>query len=392
VKRLLLVACACHGASAVEPAAVEAVRTATVHHADVVDRIVLTGELHAESSTELIVPRTEQMQLAIRWMAEDGAHVKAGEKVLEFDNSAFTKALEDKRLAVLDAEMTLKAAQDLATIDAETKVTELRQHHIALDKAIVKASVPADLLSGREAQDRALDKRRMEVAVDKAQQALASAKQETALDLEVKKIDLEKAKRAIDEAEKTIAALVLTAPREGVVVDEMHPWMGHKFRVGDTVQAGMTIITIPDLSQPMMVQAELSDVDDGRISVGMTGTCTLDAYPRDPVACTVKDIAPVARTKGEGSLRRGFGVTVTLANTEMTRMRPGMSVKVELHRQPIQGALVVARGAVVFDKSPHVRLQGGDSRDVKLGACDAQVCIVDGGLADGDVVVIGGGS
>jgi multidrug resistance efflux pump len=392
VKRLLVVLCACHGASAVEPAAVEAVRTATVHHGDVVDRIVLTGELHAESSTDLMVPRTEQMQLAIRWMAEDGSHVNAGDKVLEFDNSAFTKALEDKRLAVLDAEMTLKAAQDLAAIDAESKVTELRQHHIALDKAVVKASVPADLLSGREAQDRALDKRRMEVAVEKAEQAQAAAKQETALDLDVKKIELDKTKRAIDDAEKTIAALVLTAPRDGVVVDEMHPWMGHKFRVGDTVQAGMTIITLPDLSQPMKVQSELSDVDDGRITAGMTGTCTLDAYPHDPVECTVKDITPVARTKGEGSLRRAFGVNVTLAKTDMTRMRPGMSVKVELHREPIKNALVVARGAVVFDKTPHVRLQNGDSRDVKLGACDAQLCAVDSGLVDGDVVVIGGGS
>jgi len=185
---------------------------------------------------------------------------------------------------------------------------------------------------------------------------------------------------------------VLTTPRDGVVVDEMHPWMGHKFRVGDTVQAGMTIITIPDLAQPMMVQSELSDVDDGRVSIGMTGACTLDAYPAEPVDCTVKDLAPVARTKGEGSLRRAFAVVISLAKTDPSRMRPGMSVKVELHRQPINGALVVARGAVSFDKSPHVRLQGGESREVKLGACDPQVCIVDSGLADGDVVVIGGGS
>jgi len=173
---LLVVACACHGSGTTEPLAIEPTRTATVHHADVVDRIVLTGELHAETSTSLVVPRTEQMQLAIRWMAEDGAHIKAGDKVLEFDNSAFTKALEEKHLAVLDAEMTLKAAQDLATIDAATKSTELRQHRIALDKATVKASVPADLLSGREAQDRALDKRRMQVAADKAEQSLAAAK------------------------------------------------------------------------------------------------------------------------------------------------------------------------------------------------------------------------
>ena len=61
----------------------------------------------------------------------------------------------------------------------------------------------------------------------------------------------------------------------------------------------------------------------------MTGTCTLDAYPAEPIACTVKDLTPVARIEGEKSLRRAFAVTLTLASTK-DKMRPGMSVKVEL--------------------------------------------------------------
>jgi len=53
----------------------------------------------------------------------------------------------------------------------------------------------------------------------------------------------------------------------------------------------------------MEVRSELSDVDDGRIDVGETGTCVLDAYPDDPIACTVAGITPVARIKGQNSLR-----------------------------------------------------------------------------------------
>jgi multidrug efflux pump subunit AcrA (membrane-fusion protein) len=410
VKAWLLVLAACGGGGAVEPMATEAVRTQAVHRRDIVERVVLTGEVHAEASENMVVPRTENGPLAIRWMAEDGEAVKAGDKVLELDNSAVTKALEDKRLAVVDAEMTLKAAEDIAAMETQSKITELAQHKIAFDKATVKASVPGDLLSGREAQDRALDKRRMEVAFNKAQEALAAQKQEAALDLQVKRIDLDKAKRAIDAAEKTIAELVLAAPRAGVVVVETHPWEGRKFHTGDTVQAGMTIITMPDLSRPMEVRAELSDVDDGLITTGMPGSCTLDAYPTQPVTCAVKELAPVARTKGQDSLRRAFAVVVSLSTSDPARMRPGMSVKVELKRPPVANALVVPRAAIVdksgepptrstaasgaetIGKTVRVRMSSGEARDVTLGACDAQGCAVEHGLADGDVVIVGGGA
>src|SRR5262249_27063494 len=148
----------------------------------VADRQLMTGELHGISSVALTVPRTESWQLAIRWLAEDGAPVKAGDRVVELDNSAFTAQLEEQRLALLEAEMTLRGARDLDAIATEQKPTELRQHQIALDKATVHAGVPADLLTGRDAQDRQLDKKRAEVAVDKAAHDLAAQREEAALD------------------------------------------------------------------------------------------------------------------------------------------------------------------------------------------------------------------
>jgi hypothetical protein len=147
----------------------------------------------------------------------------------------------------------------------------------------------------------------------------------------------------------------------------------------------------------MQVEADLSDVDDGRAAVAMTGTCTLDAYPTEPIGCTVKDLTPVARIEGQKSLRRAFAVTLTLADSK-DKMHPGMSVKVELARGKVP-ALVVPRGALVpkmegpgFTPGPgegkqvQVRLADGSLRDVTLGACDAQGCAVDKGLGDGEEV------
>ncbi|HSN27025.1 MAG TPA: hypothetical protein VLT45_12080 [Kofleriaceae bacterium] len=379
----LLVLAAC-GSQPAQHNAAETVRLVKVVKRDVTDRVLLTGELKAASAVDLAVPRTDSWQLAIRWLIEDGTPVKAGDRLVELDNSAFTKELEQKKLALLEAEMTLRSTDALGRIDLASKQTELDQAKLTLAKATLKADVPADLLSGRDSQERQLEKKRAEIAVKKAEDVLASAKQQQALELKVKQIELDKAKRGIETAEKTIAELVLKAPRDGIAVIDDHPWEGRKFHTGDTVQPGMTIATLPDTNAPMQVQADLSDVDDGRAAVAMTGTCTLDAYPSEPIACTVKDLTPVARIEGQKSLRRAFAVTLTLAATK-EKMRPGMSVKVELARPGVAG-LVVPRGAIVFGKQPRVRLSDGSLHDVTVGPCDAQGCIVEKGVTEGEVV------
>jgi hypothetical protein len=107
------------------------------------------------------------------------------------------------------------------------------------------------------------------------------------------------------------------------------------------------------------------------------------------VACSVELLAPVARpSPGLDPLRRAFEVTLALAQGDPARMRPGMSVKVELDRPAVRG-LIVPRGAVVRGAPVQVRLGSGELRAVELGGCDAQRCAIARGLADGDEVVDG---
>ena len=77
-----------------------------VEKGEIADRVLLTGALRATSCESSCACRArDAWQLPIRWMAEDGAVVKAGERALEFDNSAFTAQLEEKKLALLEAEI-----------------------------------------------------------------------------------------------------------------------------------------------------------------------------------------------------------------------------------------------------------------------------------------------
>lgn len=306
-------------------------------------RVLLTGELEATDSVSFDVPRTEAWQLSLRWMIEDGSPVKAGERVMELDNSAFTQGLEEKKIAVKEAESALRTFRDLAALGITVKEHELAQQKLALARATLLASVPGELLPARTAQQRKLDRERAEVEVAKAQAALTTERSATALDVKVKLIEVEKAKRAITTAETAIKDLVMTAPRDGIALIGVHPWEDRPYEVGDMVQPGMTVMTMPDLSKPLVVRAELSDVDDGRIAAGAKGTCTLDAYPHQPVPCRVTELAPVAQSVSRESLRRVFAVKLALDTTNHEQMRPGMSVKVELPGTPL--AAVKSAGA-----------------------------------------------
>ena len=150
------------------------------------------------------------------------------------------------------------------------------------------------------------------------------------------------------------------------------------------VQPGWTVVELPELSA-MRVEATLSDVDDGRVAAGARATCTLDAWPDQPLSGTVREVAPVAQEVGQRSLRRAFKVVVALDHTDPERMRPGMSVKVEVRGTPVVGGLTAPRAALDV-AAPAAFLASGERVPVELGPCDAHRCVITKGLAEGQAL------
>lgn len=370
----------------------DGVHTAVVHGGDLIDRVLLTGALHSVSAVDLEVPNVESTMLAIRWMAGSGAVVKAGDRVLAFDDSPFTGKLQESHATLREEELKFRLEDARAALDLEDKKLEVRRKQNDRDKAKLLADIPADLTVERTVKENKLRLGQGEAGLSKAEKELAALITKQALEKRARQIDLDKTRRTIATAEHAISALVITVPRDGVVVIDTDPMDNHKFHAGDTVMPGTAIVSLPDLTKPMEVRADLIDVDDGRVSLHMAGTCTLDGYPDDPLPCTVETLAPIARAKDQSSLRRSFSATLALAHGDPARLRPGMAVKVELHRQPLHG-LVVPRGAVMRADAPggthaRVRLPSGELHDVTLTACDAQQCAIASGLSEGDIVSI----
>ncbi|HEV8580809.1 MAG TPA: efflux RND transporter periplasmic adaptor subunit [Thermoanaerobaculia bacterium] len=373
----------CSGAGARAEAPREAGEELTVRRGSFRQRVLLSGELAAARGEALIVPRTNAFQLAIRWMAEDGAVVKAGDPVVAFDNSQFASDLEEKRLSAFDAGSSLDQAEADAKTQKAEKQFQVEKERSEVAKARIAAAIPKDLLSLREYQERQLALARAQAELAKAEEDLAAQRRGSVADVQIQKITLEKSRREIRTAEEAIEALTLRAPRAGIVLIANHPWEGRKLQVGDTIWVGMTVATLPELSS-MIVQASLSDVDDGRIAPGLAALCTLDAYPGVTYRGRVAEISPVARESRRSLLLRSFPVRIDLERSDPRRMRPGMSVRVEVLGPERKDALLVPRAALDLSGArPRALLAAGGASAVRLGPCAANECVVESGLREG---------
>lgn len=364
-------------------------RVLVVTRGDLHDVVLLTGKLSAVNSQTLKTPPTSVGRLSIRYLADDGARVKKGDVVLQFDTADLASRVEERKLEALEAENRLIREKSNNRAMEADKAFAVVDTDIVLQKGAISAEVPANILPEREYQERQLLVERTSVQLAKVKDALTAHQKGSSLAMDIEHIALEKTKREIAAAERELASLSLTAPSDGILIVMDHPWEARKFIVGDSIWPGFPIVELPDLSV-MEVKARLSDVDDGRIVKGMSGECVLDAFADRSFPCRVEELSPVAQSETRESMRRGFAVKLSLESTDAEHMRPGMSVKVQVQartardvlRAPLAG-LDVAGGRAY--------LQGGGEAEVTIDWCNRQMCIIEDGLSEGARLRAGGG-
>jgi HlyD family secretion protein len=354
-----------------------------VHRGTFRNTIVLTGELEAARGAMVSVPPLPTWQSSIKWLCQDGTEVKEGDRVAELDNTAFTADLYKKREDLTQAEQELQEKEAEWSADLRDKQFDLDKKQAELEKAKIEAAVPKDIVSNRDYEDRQTKLRRATTDFEKARATLAAQQKAVASDRGNLQLKIGRAKREYETGETAIQALVLRAPRDGIVVIKDHPWEGRKLQASDQVWVGFSIAMIPNLDS-MQVAASLADVDDGRVAAGMPATVTLDGYPSMRLPGRVVSVAAVAQESARQSLRRAFRVVVRLDRVDRTRMRPGLSARVEIARAAQTNVLLAPRSAIDFaGRQPRARLDSGKLVAVSIGDCNTQECVVTSGLEDG---------
>lgn len=341
--------------------------------------LLLSGELRAVSGYPVVVPDLPEWETTIRWIIEDGTEVVEGERLVELDTAQIASQLEDKEIA------RLQKINELASQEAEVAKTlaerefAVERARIELERTVIDADVPEDVQSRRVFQEAQLALEQARVAHEKAVADLEASREASAAQLDVLNVELAQAAREVEEAQRAIETMALEAPRNGIVVVGENRREDRKFQAGDMVWVGYPVLEIPDLSA-MMVEARLSDVDDGKIAVGMRTKCTLDTYPDSPIAGVVTEISPVAHEAGRRSMQRYFRVAVNLDTSDPELMRPGMSVKVEVETISLSDVVLAPREALAFeDEGVYVILARGGREPVQLGPCNVLECVLEDG-------------
>jgi len=354
-----------------------------VYRGALAERHLLTGSLEAVEGAEIKVPRTREHRLQIQWLAPDGAMVAEGDTVLEFDNSSFTANLDQQRTALQRSRRTIlqtRALGEARLRDAEAGVQRAR---ISLAKAEIDASVPESVRSRYDHKSFELAAAKARTDYEKAVADLRSTTAAVESENRVGDEEYRKVERELTVAEEALKALVLTAPRGGIIVVDEHPWEDRKYQIGDTLFPGWTVLRIPDLDR-LRVRAALSDVDDGNLERGMPARCTPDIEPDLHIEGRISEITPIAREQRIFSERRGFDVTVEIGTDYgEVLLVPGMSVLVEVETIAAE-SLLIPRSAVDLDSEPpRALLRNGNWSEIEIGECSAQNCVLLGGLDEG---------
>lgn len=385
---VLLSSAACAGdglRGAVDAVATEDLR---VSRGVVRERLLLSGELTAEEGAVLTAPNVNIWPLQIRWLAADGTAVQAGERVVEFDSSQLASNLEELRLRVVEAANNLAGERARAASEEAQARFAVEKARAELEKARIDAAIPAGLLAELQHAERQLAADRAALELEKAERTLASKQAAAAAQLEIMRIALAEAESEVSRAIDNVNRLTLRAPGDGVLLIAEDRNERRTFQVGDRMWPGNIVARLPDLTT-MIAEARLFDVDDGRLVAEQPVLATLDAFPDQPLEGRVRSIGPLAEQQGRESLRRFFRVRIDLEGIDTTRMLPGMSVRIEALVEGTEEGLLVPRASLAWgDDGVHARRADGSWAAVRLGPCDALLCVLEDGLAAGTALAL----
>lgn len=316
-----------------------------VRRGDLSIGVEITGTLRAIESQLLGPPAVpDTWNYKISFMAPEGSEAKPGMPVLRFDTQQLQQQLEQKVAERDSAATELEKRRVDLTREVRDMELQLAEARGALRRAELKVEVPEGLQSAQELSEAKLDLQvaRAEVAsLERRLELVREGGEAEVADLREKR---DRAIARVSEIEQYIGRMTVAAPRAGTVI-YVSDWRGDKMKVGDDVWQARKVLEIPDLSR-MEASGFVDESDAGRIEVGQPVTLRLDAHPESEYRAEVSEIARAVQRKDRGNPIKQVEITITLADTDTERMRPGMRFQGEVEVDRAEGVLLAPAEAV----------------------------------------------
>jgi len=307
------------------------VTTAEVTRGDFVDYIQIRGDIRPAKSIVLAAPLQAGGEMQIVKLVANGAVVKKGDIVVEFDATSLQQRLQERRSELKTAEGEIEQTAAQAKITAEQQATNLMKAKYDVDRAKLDLG-KRDLVSRIEFEGAKLSLADAEQRLKEVEAKALSVKAGADAEMLGKKRKRDKAQGDVDRTLASIEALRLRTPADGTVNILQNPRSGNmfggggvEFREGDRAWAGASILELPDLSS-IHLEARLDESDRGRLKVGQTASVKIEAVPGKDLAARVDLISVLARVDFSSGWPpvRNFDLGLVLDDRD-PRIRPGMT-------------------------------------------------------------------
>jgi len=374
------------------------VTTVAVTHGEFVDYIQIRGDIRPAKSIVLNAPLQSGGDLQIVKLVKNGATVKKGEVVVEFDATMLVQRLAERQSDLKAAEREIEQLQAQQKINAEERKTALMKAQYDVDRAKLDLG-KRDLISQIEFEEAKLALSDAEQRFKETQAKQHSTDAAAEADLVGKRRKRDKAQYDVDRTTASIEGLHLRAPADGTVNILENPRTGGmfggggvEFREGDRAWAGASILELPDLSS-IHLEARLDESDRGRLKVGQQALVKIEAVPGQDFTARVDLISVLARVDFSSGWPpvRNFDLGLVLDSPDK-RIRPGMTAtaRIAADRMP-DTTLVPSEAIFQKDGRPVVyRLRGSkfDEQPIEIVRRGREQAAVSAGASAGDKLAV----
>jgi HlyD family secretion protein len=361
-----------------------------------VDYLEVRGELRPVVS-RLITAPSSGSDLLIVGLASNGASVKAGDVVVQFDSTTQQRTLEQRRSELKQAESEVTKAEAEGRRRVQAAEAELVQLRSAAARAKLDLS-GAELVSRVEAEKLQLALSDAEQHVIQLERKLEGERRGSAADLAIARQKRDKAGYDVAETERIIESLTVKAPTTGQISLMPNFRAGGpmsrsapEFKRGDRAWFGAPIADLPDLSSVRMT-CRVDEADRGRVQAKSAVNVRVDAIPDREFEGRITDISVVARPDFTSFPPvRNFDVMVALGDTD-PRVKSGMSASARIELDRLPNVIVVPSSAVFIRDGATVVyvVRGGsaDARPVTVARRSKDRVALSGGLTPGERIAL----
>ena len=321
--------------------------TAEVKRKEFVEYLEVKGEVKALRSVVIAAPYGAG-DLQIMNLADNGAKVKKGDVLVEFDNTTVKQKLAQDQSALKSAEAEIQQSRAAARLKEEQDLTDVMAAKFAAQKASLDASKQeiVSVIEGEEAKLKLAD---AEQKVKETEAKLNADRSAAKADIASKKQKQDQAAFQVQQDERSLASLALHAPLDGVVALQNH-WQPQggptPFKPGDRAWPGAAIAELPDPST-LKIAARIEEAERGQLKLGQTGAVRIEAVPDGSFEGRIETISPTASLDFNAGwpVPRNFTVEVALANSD-ARLAPGMGAVVRVAVDRVADGIVIPSSAL----------------------------------------------